>query len=140
DETEFEIYRSVANADSYRLLATINPAAASGSTINYADVELFASTDYYYKVRVKGIGGYSAFTPEIIVKTLRQENIAPVISPIPNYNILYGTKELIFITATDATNDALVLTATGLPTFATFTDNGNGTATISIKSTSVNDA
>lgn len=126
NETQFELYRSALNVLNYRLLATI-PGAA-GATKTYTDSSLFANTNYYYKVRAKGIGGISAFTPDVLVRTA---NNAPLISNIPNFTMRYESQKTINLSATDVDLETLTLSFQNpLPAFATFTNTGNGTGTI----------
>jgi len=135
NETQFELYRSALNVLNYRLLATI-PGAA-GATKTYTDSSLFANTNYYYKVRAKGIGGISAFTPDVLVRTatpdvlVRTANNAPLISNIPNFTMRYESQKTINLSATDVDLETLTLSFQNpLPAFATFTNTGNGTGTI----------
>lgn len=126
NETQFELYRSALNTLNYRLLATI-PGGA-GTTKSFVDSNLFSNTNYYYKVRAKGIGGNSAFTPDLLVKTA---NNAPLITNVQNFTMRFESQKTINLSATDADMDALTLSFENpLPSFATFTPTGNGTGTL----------
>ena len=62
-------------------------------------------------------------------------NVAPVLAPIGDRTVLVGETAIIPVSASDANSgDLLTLSASGLPTFASFTDSGlgdgNGTLTI----------
>ena len=57
-------------------------------------------------------------------------NNAPVLDPIGDRRIERGTSAGINVTASDPDGDALGYTQTGLPSYGTFTDNGNGSASI----------
>jgi acid phosphatase type 7 len=57
-------------------------------------------------------------------------NTAPVLAPIGNKQVLPGGTLSVPISATDADGDAIGLSASSLPAWATFTDNGNGTGWI----------
>ena len=59
-------------------------------------------------------------------------NQAPVLDPIGNQSLQEGTSQSITITATDADGDTLILSSTTLPSYATFADNGNNTATLAL--------
>ncbi|PUZ20302.1 Fibronectin type III domain-containing protein [Chitinophaga costaii] len=122
NETGFEIYRSVANNTSYTLLQTVNPSDSATGIL--ADTALFPNVTYYYKVRAKGVGGNSAFSNETSASTL---NTTPVISPISSRYMKYGTTSTVNVSATDADGKKPSLTASNLPAFGTFVDNGNGT-------------
>ncbi|RBL88014.1 fibronectin type III domain-containing protein [Chitinophaga flava] len=125
NETSFEVYRSVGNNSQYKLQATI---PGSDSTYGmFTDTALFANVTYYYKVRAVNVGGNSAYSNELNVQTL---NNAPVLNNQPDRYMHYDTQLSVNVVATDADGDPITLTATNLPSFATFTDNGNGTGTI----------
>jgi large repetitive protein len=126
NETMFEVYRSTANLNGYRLLATI-PGGA-GSTKAYVDSNLFANSDYYYKIRAKGIGGISAFTADLLVRTA---NNAPVLSAVSNFTMRHGAQKTISLTATDADLETLTFSFVDpLPAFASFTNVSNGVGSL----------
>lgn len=126
NETQFELYRSALNINNYRLLATINGGA--GATKTYTDSNLFANTNYYYKVRAKGIGGNSAYTPDVLVRT---KNNVPQLSNISNFTMRFESQKTINLSATDVDQEALTLSfADPLPAFAVFNSTGNGTGNI----------
>ncbi|HYG38805.1 MAG TPA: fibronectin type III domain-containing protein [Cytophagales bacterium] len=57
---------------------------------------------------------------------------APVIATIGNKTLDENTNQSYALTASDADGDAVTLSATGLPSFATFTSTGNGTGTLAV--------
>jgi hypothetical protein len=59
-------------------------------------------------------------------------NHPPVWLPVANPTLSVGTAVSIALTATDADGDALSLTVASLPPFASFSDLGNGTGTLSL--------
>ena len=59
-------------------------------------------------------------------------NNAPVLAAIGNQTLNEGETLNVNVSATDADGDILYLTATNLPSFATFTDSGDGTAVLAI--------
>lgn len=124
NEEKFELYRSSNTNSDYFLYKTL-PA----NTTSFADTGLFANAIYYYKVRAVNSGGNSAYTNEDSAKTF---NSKPVITDIPNRSARYGATTIIQVKATDLDADPLAFTATGLPSFASFTDNGNQTATLTL--------
>ena len=67
---------------------------------------------------------------ETFTLTVVNVNRAPDLSAIANQSVNEGESLTVNLTATDADGNAIGLSATGLPAFATFTDNGNGTGTI----------
>lgn len=122
NETENEIYRSTAVNTTYTLFATLP--ANDSARIVFIDSTVVANTAYYYKVLAKNAGGSSAYSNEASVTS---GNTLPVVDDISNRGMRYETQLEVIVSATDVDNDALTLTATNLPGFATFTDNGNGT-------------
>src|SRR5262249_22179115 len=57
-------------------------------------------------------------------------NVPPVVAPIANKAVDAGATLQFQVSATDPDGTVPALSASGLPDFATFKDNGNGTATI----------
>ncbi len=126
NETLFEIYRSALNLNGYRLLATITGGA--GSTKSYIDSNLFANNDYYYKIRAKGIGGTSAFTPDLLVRT---DNNLPVLSAVADFTMRHESQKTITLTAVDTDAETMVFSFVDpLPSFAVFTNTVNGSGTL----------
>lgn len=64
--------------------------------------------------------------------TVTENNTAPVLAAIGDLARAEGSSDNVAISATDAEGGTLVFSATGLPLFATLTDNLNGTATLSL--------
>lgn len=124
-ETGTEIHRSMGVNTAYTLLKTLG--ANAGATGSFRDSSVAAHTTYFYKLRAKNAGGPSAFSNEISVTSA---NNAPVMEALTDKHMRFGTQIQVDITATDADGDAITLTATNLPAFAAFADNGNGTGRI----------
>ena len=57
-------------------------------------------------------------------------NTAPVLTPIADQSVAEGASLNIPLSATEADGDGLAFSETGLPTFCSLTDNGNGTGSI----------
>ena len=126
NENSFEIYRSVANVNNFRILAVIN--GSEGATKTYIDNNLFSNTNYYYKVRAIGVGGTTAFTSDFLVRTA---NNVPLISTVPNFTMRHASQKSLAITATDADIETLAFSFVNpLPGFASFVNNANGVGTI----------
>jgi large repetitive protein len=126
NETLFELYRSASNLNNYRLLANI--VGGSGAVKNYVDSNLFSNSNYYYKVRAVGIGGTTNFTADLLVRT---NNNPPVLAAIQNFTMRYSAQKDINLSATDADLEPMVISFINpLPSFATFTNTGNGTGTL----------
>jgi large repetitive protein len=122
--TNFQLFRSSNGDQSFVLLATL-----PSNVFSYSDTALFSNAKYYYKVEATNVGGSSPFTPEASATTL---DIAPVMNKIANQQARYGTTTVIPVSATVSGGGAITLSASGLPAFATFTDNGNATGKITL--------
>lgn len=65
-------------------------------------------------------------------ESLPPVNAPPVFLPVNNPSLDAGTTFSVVISATDPENKPLVLTASNLPSFARFADNGNGSGNLSL--------
>lgn len=124
NETGYEVYRAVNEAGPYSLVGTTNP-----NTVTYLDNTISGNTQYYYKLRAFNSYGNSDYTDAVTVTTA---NRVPALTAIPDVQMKNNQSATVNITALDDATDQVTLTVTGLPSFATFTDNGNGTGVISI--------
>ncbi|MEN8120613.1 MAG: Ig-like domain-containing protein [Bacteroidota bacterium] len=102
-------------------------ATQNGSAV---DAQLITEgTDNYVLVKAVPDVGTTTVTGTITAGT----NNAPVLAAIGNQTVTEAETLNVNITATDAdATDVLTISATNLPSFATLTDNGDGTATLSI--------
>jgi predicted esterase/fibronectin type 3 domain-containing protein len=139
NETGFEILRSTSNTDNFALAKL-----ADANQTSYTDSELEAGTTYYYKIRAinatsqSEFAGLDAATGEWVNATTLGSsggNSAPVLSTIGTIHAPYNITTTITIKAKDADGETLSVTATGLPPFATFTDHGDGTASMTLAPT-----
>jgi hypothetical protein len=124
NETGYEVYRAVNEAGPYSLVGTTNP-----NVVTYLDNTISGNTQYYFKVRAFNSYGNSDYTGVVTVTTA---NRVPALTAIPDVQIKNNQSATVNVTAVDDATDQVTLTVTGLPSFATFTDNGNGTGVISI--------
>ncbi|HND23400.1 MAG TPA: putative Ig domain-containing protein, partial [Rhodocyclaceae bacterium] len=75
-----------------------------------------------------GNGTGTPLTSDIVVPiTIRNANRAPEMAEIPTQTVQRDAVFELPVTATDPDGNPLTLTVKGLPAFATFTDNGDGT-------------
>ncbi|CAL1518078.1 fibronectin type III domain-containing protein [Chitinophaga sp. MM2321] len=132
NETGYEVHRATDPAGPFTLL---NPAPTNANATTYNDSTVHGSTRYYYKVRAINSYGSSAFSDTASVQTA---NIPPVLAPISNITAKTGDTTNVTVSATGDVGTIITLSATGLPSFATFTDNGNGNGVLSVKPTSSN--
>lgn len=124
NETGYEVHRATAPQGPFTLVKT-TPANAT-STL---DSNISGSTRYYYLVRSVNSYGASAFSDTANILTA---NVPPVLAAISNVNIKTTDTVNVAISATGDVGKTLTITATGLPSFAKLTDNGNGTGTITL--------
>lgn len=122
-ETGVEIFRSTNDISNYRLIATLAP-----NTTSYVDATIFPNVTYYYKVRAKVNGNNSAFSNEVIGKTI---NVKPAITRISDFTIKAGASFVLPVKASDADSDDLVFAPVNLPSFASVArvDNNNANIT-----------
>ncbi|HEX9514000.1 MAG TPA: fibronectin type III domain-containing protein [Puia sp.] len=129
--TGFEVWRSPATNSNYLLAATLPVMTA------YVDSNLTKNTLYYYKVRAINEGGASAYSNEINVTTSSVAVTTVTLTHIVNQTLVNDTTLVIPVSAASSnTGSAITFTATGLPAFASLTDNHNGTASLTLKTNS----
>jgi Predicted peptidase len=123
NETSYEVYRAANLTGPYTLIYT-----GAAGTQQYLDDNVTGNRTYYYTV--KGINGYgSTYSDTISIST---PNISPVLAAIANVQMQTNQVVNVPVTATDTEGDIITLSVSGLPSFASFTDNGNGTGNIHI--------
>ena len=113
-----EIYRSNYMTGGYALL---NSGANNKNDTSYVDYTVTGNKTFYYLVRAVNANGGSN---SLIVK-VTTPNRAPVVNAEDIY-IKSSNVKNVNIVATDDPGDIVTLVVSNLPSFATFTDNGNG--------------
>lgn len=121
NETGFEIYRAVGTPAAFRFVA--NVAAGAGGQMTFTDNNLFANTNYIYRVRATGVGGNSAFTADAMART---NNNRPVVAPVANISMRHSSQRTINFIATDVDAEPLTITSLNAPAFGTFTSSASG--------------
>ena len=130
-------WRNVAyNASGNQVLRTTDTTTAfsvvgqaSATAVSYTDTTAAGNTHYYYKVQAVNANGSSPYSNIAGVVT---SDKAPRLTAIGDLILHNDQQTNIAVTATDEPGDHVTLTATNLPSFASFTDNGDGTGTISV--------
>lgn len=122
--TGYQLYRSI--GDSSHFILQGSPAASATS---YSDTALFANQAYYYKLSATGVGGNSAYTAVVYATT---KDVLPVVTNPGNLSVHYGTTTVVPVSATSVNTGTLSLAAYNLPAFASFTDNGNRTGSLTL--------
>ncbi|MFT3700823.1 MAG: PA14 domain-containing protein [Agriterribacter sp.] len=120
--TTNEVYRANTLSGPYTLL---NANANNGTAQSYIDSTVQGNKTYFYFVRAKNtFGGANTAVLKVLIP-----NRAPVLTTSEAY-IKTGQTVDVNVLATDDPGDVITLSASNLPSFATFTDNGGGTGKI----------
>jgi hypothetical protein len=122
--TGYEVWRALASNGIYSLQSTVGGNSAS----SYADSNVTGNTAYIYKVRAINTHGNSAFD-SVSTMTLTR---TPKIGTVANITMVDTQSVTVNVTTSDDPTAQLTLTATNLPPFASFTDNGNGTGVLTV--------
>jgi hypothetical protein len=121
NETGYQVLRSYKTNGSYVVYKTL----AAGST-SFVDAGLFANASYFYKVVAVGDGGQTT-SGEVSAVT---SNNVPDLTAINDISLKYGKTIDVNVYSVDEDNDPITLTVNGLPSFATFTNHGDGSGVI----------
>ncbi len=121
----YQIWRAPASTGAFVQVGTV----AGNSANAYVDTTVVGNTKYLYAVRAYNNRGNSGFSDTVTLTTL---NRLPKVTAIADVSLKNNESQTINVTTVDDPGVRLTLTATGLPTFATFVDNGDGTGTINI--------
>ena len=97
---------------------------------NAVDAKLITHTDGNKYVFVKAVPDAGEITISGTVSA--GSNTPPVLEPIGNQTVVEGETLNVNITANDADGNAMSISAANLPYFASLTDNGDGTAQLSV--------
>lgn len=125
NELRYDVYRSATLNGTYTLL---NPGANNNNTTTYTDNTVNGRTAYFYKIEAVNNYGGSGLTDAVTITT---ENKAPVVNAISNVYVKSGNATSVNIISSDDAGETLTAVVTNLPSFASFTDNGNGNGVIS---------
>lgn len=125
NETAYEIYRATVQAGPYTLLAPV----AAANAVAYTDTSAKANKQYFYAIRAINAQGASAYSDTVSITT---GNNNPKLDSIAGVTIKNNETFTVNLRATDDLGDILTIKSTNLPSFATLTDNGDGTGAISI--------
>ena len=129
NEIGYNVYRSTNASGPFTLINGTLP----GNTTSYVDTSAAGITQYYYIVKATNQTGISDSSN---VATVLTTDKVPVITPISSIIIKNNQQQTINVTAKDDATDHVTLTPSNLPSFVTFTDNGNGSGFFSVNPTS----
>ncbi|MFS8082051.1 MAG: fibronectin type III domain-containing protein, partial [Ginsengibacter sp.] len=127
NETGYNVYRALTSNSVYTL---VGQTGADGVT--YTDSSVNGNTQYSYKINAYNTHGVSDYSNVATITTI---NNVPKLTPISDVALKNNQTATVNIVAKDDSTDHVTLTVSGLPSFATFVDKGNGTGTITIKPT-----
>jgi predicted esterase len=124
NETGYNVYRSDSVNGTFTL---VNAQPLPANTISFVDANVIENNFYYYKLKAVNAAGASAFsnTASVFIN-----NTAPALSVSGDSVVTADSTAVLTILATDPPNNLITLSATGLPSFATFNDAGNGNGSI----------
>ena len=127
NETGYNIYRALASNSIYSLIGT-----TQSETTSYTDTSIIGNTKYLYKIAAVNTNGVSAYSNIVTITT---PDKAPKLNAIADVILKNNQTSSVNIIAIDDSADYVTLSVSGLPTFATFTNNGNGKGTINVNPT-----
>ncbi len=125
NEKEFEVYRSTSENGTYTKISN----RIKNNVNSYIDSAASALTTYYYKVRATNDFGPSAYSN---IFSVVAGNRIPALNAITNINIRNDQTASVNIVTVDDASDNITLSVENLPSFSTFTDNGDGTGVINV--------
>ncbi|PTB96541.1 hypothetical protein C9994_06870 [Marivirga lumbricoides] len=119
-ETGFEVYRSTSNVPS-----SFTRIYTTGENVTtYEDTQTEGNSSYYYRVRAKGEGSFSSYSAIVNITTPNQ---SPILEPVIDRSVKYGTTLILNVAADDPDGDPLSFNFINpLPEFFSFADNGYG--------------
>ena len=123
NESKYMVYRATSAAGPF---TTLNP-SANANDVTYIDNNAFTNTTYFYKVQGVNENGVSNFTN---VASATATNRAPAITLIEDVTMTANYPTSVAVNVTDP-GDIISIEVTGLPTFASYQNTGNGTGSIS---------
>jgi large repetitive protein len=124
NETSYTVYRSLTAVGGYGVAGT-----AAANATGFLDSAISGNTQYYYRVQALNSYGGSDTTAAVSVTTSDRVPQIAAIGPVVLKNNQQAT---VNVTAADDASDHITLSVTNLPSFASFTDNGDGTGSITI--------
>ncbi|HTE25997.1 fibronectin type III domain-containing protein [Flavitalea sp.] len=126
NESAYEVYRATSSAGPYILLT---PGGNNANITQHLDSTISGNTLYYYYVKATNAAGSS---PNSDTVSITSPNTSPVIGTIAGISLKTQATSTVNFTLTDDAGDIITLKTLGLPSFASVTNNGNGTGTINV--------
>lgn len=123
NETGYNVYRATGN----NIFALVGQANANA--ISFTDSSAGGNTQYSYKIAAFNTHGVSDYSN---IATITTTNKIPQLNAIADVAIKYNQTATVNIVVNDDATDHITLSVAGLPSFASFVDNGNGTGKITV--------
>lgn len=130
--TGYRIHRATDSLGSYSLLGSLNSATAD----SYVDNSVHGNTHYYYKISASNSAGVSTGFSNIAGVNVPVK--PPHINEIADVKLKAGNSTQFNVQATGDLGNTVTLTVSNLPSFGSFTDNGNGSGSFSFNPTANN--
>jgi hypothetical protein len=130
NEAGYYVYRALASNQVYILIGQ-----TKAETSGFTDTTITGNTQYLYKIAAFNQYGVSGFSNIAAITTI---NNIPKLIAISDVALKNNQTATVNISAKDDSTDHVTLTVSGLPSFATFVDNGNATGSIAITPTANN--
>jgi hypothetical protein len=113
---------------------TITIGAGGFTDVPITLLKSIAEGGYNHLVAIATSGGLNSPAAHVLVQYQPQAagNQAPVLATIANQNLVAGQTVSITLSATDPNANPVSFSATGLPSYASITNHGNGTATLTM--------
>ncbi|RAJ06943.1 fibronectin type III domain protein [Chitinophaga skermanii] len=124
NESAYYVYRSTSKAGTYTLL---NSGATNANAVTYTDATAVANTTYFYYLQAINSYGASASSDTVSIKAANKN---PIIANIPAVLAKTDTTIYVPISVSDDPGEAITLSSSTLPVFATLVDNGNGSGNL----------
>lgn len=125
NETGYEVFRAATAEGTYAAVGT-----TGSNTGSFIDNTVSGGNTYFYKVRAVNDDGFSDFSN---IASVTATNRIPQLNSLGNVVLKNNETLAVNIVASDDAADVVTLTVTGLPSFATFQNTGNGTGVINIQ-------
>jgi hypothetical protein len=126
NETGYNVYRSDSVNGTFTM---VNAQPLAANATSFIDANVVENNFYYYKVKAVNAAGESDFsnTASVFIN-----NTPPSLTISGDSVVSVDSNGVLSIEAIDPPNQLVTLSVSGLPSFATFTDSGNGNGSIAI--------
>lgn len=120
NEKAYQVFKATEKEGAYTLM---NPEGNNAGLVQYTDGAISGNKTYHYIVKAVNDYGVSQNNDTVSITI---PNAAPSLPALADISARTEEVKDIAVTVTDDPGDIISLSASGLPSFVTFTDNGNG--------------